>query len=68
YTGRTVRSAMDDIMDLGKPSQVQLALLVDRGHRDLAIRADYVGKNITTSSEEGIEVDGQETVQQDRVS
>lgn len=68
YTGRTVRAAMDALMDLGRPSQIQLAVLVDRGHRELPIRADYVGKNIPTSSEERIEVDLQETDQQDRVS
>ena len=59
---------MDALMDLGRPSQIQLAVLVDRGHRELPIRADYVGKNIPTSSEERIEVDLQETDQQDRVS
>src|SRR5690606_28134450 len=49
YTGRTVRAAMDAVMDIGRPSQIQLAVLVDRGHRELPIRADYVGKNIPTS-------------------
>lgn len=68
YTGRTVRAAMDALMDIGRPSQIQLAVLVDRGHRELPIRADYVGKNIPTSSEERIEVDLQETDKQDRVS
>ncbi|WP_458413959.1 bifunctional pyr operon transcriptional regulator/uracil phosphoribosyltransferase PyrR [Schinkia sp. CFF1] len=63
YTGRTVRAAMDAIMDIGRPSQIQLAVLVDRGHRELPIRADFVGKNIPTSSSEVIfvelyEVDG----------
>ena len=53
---------MDALMDLGRPSQIQLAVLVDRGHRELPIRADYVGKNIPTSSEERIEVDLQETI------
>lgn len=56
YTGRTVRSAMDAVMDLGRPSQIQLAVLVDRGHRELPIRADYVGKNIPTSGNERIVV------------
>ena len=56
YTGRTVRAALDAIIDLGRPSQIQLAVLVDRGHRELPIRADYVGKNIPTSSLEKIEV------------
>lgn len=44
YTGRTVRAALDAVMDLGRPSQIQLAVLIDRGHRELPIRADYVGK------------------------
>ena len=56
YTGRTVRAALDAVMDLGRPSQIQLAVLVDRGHRELPIRADYVGKNIPTSSSEKIVV------------
>lgn len=54
YTGRTVRSAMDALIDLGRPSAVQLAVLVDRGHRELPIRADYVGKNIPTSREQKV--------------
>jgi len=67
YTGRTVRAAMDALMDVGRPSSIQLAVLVDRGHRELPIRADYVGKNIPTSSSEKIvvelkEVDGQDEV------
>ena len=67
YTGRTVRAALDAVMDLGRPSQIQLAVLVDRGHRELPIRADYVGKNIPTSSSERIvvnlvETDGEDTV------
>ncbi|MFJ8066339.1 bifunctional pyr operon transcriptional regulator/uracil phosphoribosyltransferase PyrR [Psychrobacillus sp. NPDC096426] len=56
YTGRTVRAAMDAVMDLGRPAQIQLAVLIDRGHRELPIRADYVGKNIPTSSSERIVV------------
>ena len=56
YTGRTVRAAMDAIIDLGRPQQIQLAVLVDRGHRELPIRADYVGKNIPTSDKEVIVV------------
>ncbi|HZW68518.1 MAG TPA: bifunctional pyr operon transcriptional regulator/uracil phosphoribosyltransferase PyrR [Pseudogracilibacillus sp.] len=56
YTGRTVRAAMDAIMDSGRPAQIQLAVLVDRGHRELPIRADYVGKNIPTSMKEIIVV------------
>ncbi|MBR2684404.1 MAG: bifunctional pyr operon transcriptional regulator/uracil phosphoribosyltransferase PyrR, partial [Atopobiaceae bacterium] len=49
YTGRTVRSALDALMDLGRPKSVQLAVMVDRGHRELPIRADYVGKNVPSS-------------------
>ena len=56
YTGRTVRAGLDAVIDLGRPAQIQLAVLVDRGHRELPIRADYVGKNIPTSSSEKIEV------------
>ncbi|MFC5541319.1 MAG: bifunctional pyr operon transcriptional regulator/uracil phosphoribosyltransferase PyrR [Bacilli bacterium] len=67
YTGRTVRAALDAVMDLGRPAQIQLAVLIDRGHRELPIRADYVGKNIPTSSSERIvvqvtEVDGKDQV------
>jgi len=61
YTGRTVRAAMDAIMDLGRPQAVQLAVLIDRGHRELPIRADYVGKNVPTSRKEVIEVKFKET-------
>ncbi len=56
YTGRTVRCALDAVIDFGRPSEIQLAVLVDRGHRELPIKADYIGKNIPTSSEEVIEV------------
>lgn len=56
FTGRTVRSAMNAIMDLGRPSSIQLCILIDRGHRELPIRADYVGKNIPTSQHEEIKV------------
>ncbi|WP_018664055.1 bifunctional pyr operon transcriptional regulator/uracil phosphoribosyltransferase PyrR [Heyndrickxia acidiproducens] len=56
YTGRTVRAAMDALMDSGRPSRIQLAVLVDRGHRELPIRADFIGKNIPTSQTERIEV------------
>lgn len=67
YTGRTVRAAMDAVMDIGRPSQIKLAVLIDRGHRELPIRADYVGKNIPTSNEEIIvvrlsEIDNEEEV------
>jgi len=68
YTGRTVRAAMDAVMDLGRPAQIQLAVLVDRGHRELPIRADYVGKNIPTSSEEKVVVTLTETDETDQVS
>jgi pyrimidine operon attenuation protein/uracil phosphoribosyltransferase len=68
YTGRTVRAAMDALIDIGRPSQIQLAVLVDRGHRELPIRADYVGKNIPTSSEERIVVELVEVDQEDKVS
>ena len=56
YTGRTVRAAMDAIMDLGRPRAVQLAVIVDRGHRELPVRADFVGKNVPTSKKEIIGV------------
>jgi len=56
FTGRTVRAALDALVDLGRPAQIQLAVLIDRGHRELPIRADYVGKNVPTSSREVIEV------------
>ncbi len=68
YTGRTVRAAMDAVMDLGRPSQIQLAVLIDRGHRELPIRSDYVGKNIPTSSEERIVVEMTESDSIDRVT
>lgn len=56
YTGRSIRAAMDALMDLGRPRSIQLAVLVDRGHRELPIRADYVGKNIPSSRDEEIRV------------
>lgn len=56
YTGRTVRSALDALMDFGRPATVQLAVMVDRGHRELPIRADYVGKNVPSSHEEDVRV------------
>jgi len=56
YTGRSIRAAMDTLMDLGRPSSVQLAVLIDRGHRELPIRADYIGKNIPSSKDEEIRV------------
>lgn len=60
YTGRTIRAALDALADLGRPQAVQLAVLVDRGHRQLPIRADYVGKNLPTSSGERVTVRLQE--------
>lgn len=67
YTGRTVRAALDYIIDNGRPRAIQLAVLVDRGHRELPIRADYVGKNVPTSRNEFIsvklaEIDGEDSV------
>ncbi len=56
YTGRTVRSALDALTDFGRPLAIQLAVLIDRGHRELPIRADFVGKNVPTSSDEVVEV------------
>lgn len=68
FTGRTVRAAMDAVMDIGRPDQIQLAVLTDRGHRELPIRADYVGKNIPTSKEELIVVNVTEQDELDEVS
>lgn len=67
YTGRSIRAAMDALMDLGRPRAVQLAVMVDRGHRELPIRADYVGKNVPTAPDERVmvrlvEVDGEDGV------
>ncbi len=67
YTGRTVRAALDALMDLGRPRRIQLAVLVDRGHRELPIRADFVGKNVPTARDEEIlarllETDGKDEV------
>jgi len=67
YTGRTIRAALDELIDLGRPRSIQLAVLIDRGHRQLPIRADYVGKNVPTSSSESIrvhvkEIDGEDAV------
>ena len=67
YTGRSIRAAMDALIDLGRPQSIQLAVLVDRGHRELPIRADYVGKNIPTSKNEDIKVDIKEVDGEDRV-
>jgi pyrimidine operon attenuation protein/uracil phosphoribosyltransferase len=67
YTGRTVRSALNALMDFGRPRSMQLCVLVDRGHRELPIRADYIGKNIPTSNQEEIkvkmkEIDGEDAI------
>ena len=67
YTGRTVRAAMDAIIDLGRPSIIELAVLVDRGHRQLPIRADFVGKNIPTSNDELVKVTVTDLSGQDKV-
>lgn len=67
YTGRTVRAALDALMDLGRPQCIQLAVLVDRGHRELPIRADYVGKNVPTARREIISVRLEETDGEDAV-
>jgi pyrimidine operon attenuation protein/uracil phosphoribosyltransferase len=67
YTGRTVRAAMDALIDFGRPRSIQLAVVIDRGHRELPIRADFVGKNVPTSKREVIgvkliEIDGEDSV------
>jgi pyrimidine operon attenuation protein/uracil phosphoribosyltransferase len=67
FSGRTIRAALDAIGELGRPKTVQLAVLVDRGHRELPIRADYVGKNIPTSLKESVKVSLLEIDQEDRV-
>jgi pyrimidine operon attenuation protein/uracil phosphoribosyltransferase len=56
YTGRTARAAMEAVIDQGRPAAIELAVLVDRGHRELPIRADYVGKNLPTASDESVRV------------
>jgi pyrimidine operon attenuation protein / uracil phosphoribosyltransferase len=68
FTGRTIRAALDALVDFGRPRQIQLAVLVDRGHRELPIRADYVGKNVPTRSDQAVivlvaEVDGEDAVE-----
>jgi pyrimidine operon attenuation protein/uracil phosphoribosyltransferase len=67
YTGRSIRAAMDALIDQGRPQSIQLAVLVDRGHRELPIRADYVGKNIPTSINEEIKVEIREVDAEDKV-
>jgi pyrimidine operon attenuation protein / uracil phosphoribosyltransferase len=68
FTGRTIRAALDAIIDFGRPKTIQLVVLIDRGHRELPIRADYVGKNIPTSANEFVEVKLQETDKEDKVT
>lgn len=67
YTGRTARAAIDVLIDFGRPQRIELAVLIDRGHRELPIRADYVGKNVPTSSEEMVEVKVKEIDSRDEV-
>jgi pyrimidine operon attenuation protein / uracil phosphoribosyltransferase len=67
FTGRTIRAAMDGLMDLGRPAEIQLAVLVDRGHRQLPIRANYIGKNVPTSRGEIVQVFLEEEGEDDRV-
>ncbi len=73
YTGRTIRAAMDALIDFGRPQAIRLAVLVDRGHRELPIRADHVGKNVPTSREEVVhvmldEIDGEDAVEISRIA
>ena len=67
YTGRTTRAALDALIDFGRPRGIQLIVLVDRGHRELPIKADYVGKNLPTAADESVQVRLQETDGQDEV-
>ncbi len=67
FTGRTIRAAMDSLMDLGRPGEIQLAVLVDRGHRQLPIKANYIGKNLPTAREEKVQVLLEEYGEDDRV-
>jgi pyrimidine operon attenuation protein/uracil phosphoribosyltransferase len=67
YTGRTTRAALDALIDFGRPKNIQLIVLVDRGHRELPIKADYVGKNLPTSPEESVQVRLQESDGSDEV-
>ena len=68
FTGRTIRAALDQVIDFGRPKNIQLAVLVDRGHRELPIRADYVGKNIPTSKDDQVKVKITEVDKEDSVS
>ncbi|NOZ25438.1 MAG: bifunctional pyr operon transcriptional regulator/uracil phosphoribosyltransferase PyrR [Nitrospirae bacterium] len=67
FTGRSIRAAMDALMDIGRPARIELAVLIDRGHRELPVRADFVGKNIPTSVGETVEVEFSEEAGRDRV-
>jgi pyrimidine operon attenuation protein/uracil phosphoribosyltransferase len=67
YTGRTIRAAIDALLEYGRPARVQLAVLVDRGHRELPIRPDYVGKNLPTGRDERIQVELVEIDERDGV-
>ena len=67
YTGRTIRAAMNALLDLGRPRMIQLAVLIDRGHRELPIRADYVGKNVPTASAEDVSVHLHDTDTEEKV-
>jgi len=67
FTGRSIRAALDALMDFGRPAQIQLAVIIDRGHRELPIRADYVGKNIPTAKNENIEVQLEEETVEEKV-
>ncbi|NGZ02501.1 MAG: bifunctional pyr operon transcriptional regulator/uracil phosphoribosyltransferase PyrR [Nitrospira sp. WS238] len=67
FTGRTIRAAMDSLMDLGRPEEIQLAVLVDRGHRQLPIKANYIGKNLPTARDEQVQVLLEESGEDDRV-
>jgi pyrimidine operon attenuation protein/uracil phosphoribosyltransferase len=68
YTGRTVRAGLDALIDLGRPQRIQLAVLIDRGHRELPIKPDFVGKNVPTSREEVVSVYVREIDDEDKVT
>jgi len=68
YTGRSSRAAMDALIDLGRPQRIQLAVLIDRGHRELPLRADYIGKNLPSASDEDVQVSLEETDGRDEVA
>ncbi len=68
FTGRSIRAALDALMDMGRPSCIQLAVLIDRGHRELPIKADFAGKNIPTATDENVEVSLEEDGLEDKVT